>query len=440
MASKIGIIIQREYLSRVRKKMFILTTLGLPLIIIGFSVLIGYLQTQTKEDVNIAVVDETEVFVNKLWDSSKSKTFTYFKSAELGNLQKTYLDKKFNILLHIAPNTNTNVFDTNNVKIYSKGSLSLDASSYINDRLNEVYREKLMQDAGMSTTEIDSLNRLEVSFKNINENQKSTKSGLLAGIGYINGFLLYLLMFIYGMMVMRGVMEEKTNRVAEVIISSVKPFDLMMGKIIGIGLVGITQFVIWIIFIGILMTIAGSIFGADAVATSSLEAAKANKMAMQNSDMSRMFQETTLGLADVNWFKIGLCFIIYFVGGFLLYAAQFAAVGSMVNEDVNEAQSLTMPITMPILFGFVIMQMAIADPNSGIAVFGSIFPLTSPLVMMARIAYDPPMWQIVLSIALLAVTIWFFVWLSAKIYRTGILMYGKKPSWKEVWKWLRVKN
>ncbi len=437
MASKISIIIQREYLSRVRKKMFLITTLGLPLLFVGFTALIGYIGAKTKEKVNIAVVDESAVFENKLWDSSKSRSFQYFKITELENLKSNYLKKDFSMLLHIKAPSASATFDTNNVKIYSKTNLSLDANEYINERLNNVYREKLMLDAGVDTKQYDSLNKAEVTFQNINENKSNTKSQVLAGIGYFNGFLLYILMFIYGMMVMRGVMEEKTNRVAEVIISSVKPFDLMMGKIIGIGLVGITQFVIWIVFMGLLTTLGASFLGASDVMPGTLEGSQAIG---QTGMPKNMFAEITTNFDGVNWLKIGICFLLFFIGGFLLYAAQFAAVGSMVNEDVNEAQSLTLPITMPIILGFLIMQMAISDPNSSIAIFGSLFPLTSPLVMMARIAYNPPMWQIILSLVLLFASVWFFVWLSAKIYRTGILMYGKKPSWKEVWKWLKVKN
>jgi ABC-2 type transport system permease protein len=439
MASKISIIIQREYLSRVRKKMFLITTLGLPILLAGLTFLMGYVASKTKEKVKIAVVDESKIFENKLWDSSSTRTFQYFAVSELPALQKNYLDKDFSMLLHVGKPTGTNIFDTQNVKIYSKTNLSLSSADYINDRLNEIYREQIMVDAGMNTKQIDSLNNVSVSYQNINENKSNTASQVLAGIGYFNGFLLYMLMFIYGMMVMRGVMEEKTNRVAEVIISSVKPFDLMMGKIIGIGLVGITQFVIWILFIVALSSVGASVMGSSEMIGAGMPMnAEAAQLAAQGAQKNG-FAQMMSSLQGVNWLKIGLCFIIYFVGGFLLYAAQFAAVGSMVNEDVNEAQSLTLPITMPIIFGFVIMQMAIADPNSGMAVFGSIFPLTSPLVMMARIAYNPPMWQVILSIVLLFASVWFFVWLSAKIYRTGILMYGKKPTWKEVWKWLRVK-
>jgi ABC-2 type transport system permease protein len=243
-------------------------------------------------------------------------------------------------------------------------------------------------------------------------------------------------LFIYGTMVMRGVMEEKTNRIAEVIISSVKPFELMMGKVLGIALVGLTQFIIWIAFIGLISVVASAFLpnmagGMAAMPNAGMPAG----MAAPNSDIAiQLFKLTSLP-----WTKIVLCFLFYFMGGYLLYASLFAAVGSMVNEDISDAQSLTFPIMMPIIVGFTIAIQASGDPNSGLAVFGSIFPLTSPIVMMSRIAYNPPMWQVLLSMLLLILTFVLTIWLSGKIYRTGILMYGKKSGWKEALKWMMVK-
>jgi ABC-2 type transport system permease protein len=237
------------------------------------------------------------------------------------------------------------------------------------------------------------------------------------------------------MMVMRGVMEEKTNRIAEVVISSVKPFELMMGKVIGIALVGLTQFVIWIVFIGLLSTVLAAVIPGFNPAPVMVNPGMAGAIPTEAIQATAM-QEKMAEVLAMPWLKIGIYFLIYFMGGYLLYASLFAAVGSLVNEDVQEAQSLTLPITMPIIIGFIISIQAAKDPNSGLAVFGSIFPFTSPLVMMSRIAYNPPFWQIALSIALLIGTFIGTIWLSAKIYRTGILMYGKKITWLEVGKWI----
>jgi ABC-2 type transport system permease protein len=432
--SKIGIIIRREYLSRVTKKMFLLTTLGLPILMLGFSFLTGYLASSTAEKLNIAVVDESGIFVNNLWDSSSNKSFAYFNAGELNTIKNTFIDKKFDMLLHIS-NINQQVADSSTIKVYSDGSISSDANNYLEDRLNTVYQNKLMLDAGISRKSIDSFQQVSLHFVNETKDKKTANANIANAIGMLSGFLIYIIMFVYGMMVMRGVMEEKTNRIAEVVISSVKPFELMMGKVIGIALVGLTQFVIWIVFIGVLSTVLATVIPGFNPAPVMVNPSMAGAIPTEAIQATAM-QEKMAEVLAMPWLKIGIYFLIYFMGGYLLYASLFAAVGSLVNEDVQEAQSLTLPITMPIIIGFIISIQAAKDPNSGLAVFGSIFPFTSPLVMMSRIAYNPPFWQIALSIALLIGTFIGTIWLSAKIYRTGILMYGKKITWREVGKWI----
>jgi ABC-2 type transport system permease protein len=375
------------------------------------------------------------MFVNNLWDSSSNKSFAYFNAGELATIKNTFIEKKFDMLLHIS-NIDKQVADSSNIKVYSDGSISSDANNYLENRLNTVYQNKLMLDAGMSRKAIDSLQQVSLHFINETKDKKTANADIASAIGMFSGFLIYIIMFVYGMMVMRGVMEEKTNRIAEVVISSVKPFELMMGKVIGIALVGLTQFIIWIVFIGLIGTVLAAIIPgfspSPAIMTPGIvmptEAIHASAM-----------QQNMVEVMAMPWLKIGIYFLIYFMGGYLLYASLFAAVGSLVNEDAQEAQSLTLPITMPIIIGFIISIQAAKDPNSGLAVFGSIFPFTSPLVMMSRIAYNPPFWQIALSIVLLIATFIGTIWLSAKIYRTGILMYGKKITWQEVGKWLLKK-
>ncbi len=435
---KISIIIQREYLSRVKKRSFILTTLGLPLLMVGFSVLIGFIGAKSKSNMQYAVVDESKIFENQLADSTdKHTTFSYFAKLELDSLRANYAAKKFDALLHIAPPNVKGVFEKQNIKVYSTTNVSSDAANYLENRINTVFQNKIMTDAGMNRAEIDSINNISLSFSNITKDDTQANAQIASGIGYFSGFLIYIVLFIYGSMVMRGVMEEKTNRIAEVIISSVKPFELMMGKVLGIALVGLTQFVIWIAFIGILSAIAGAFLPSLAGGMASLPTAgmPAGAMAPPSSEMAAQL----LKLTTLPWTKIALCFLFYFMGGYLLYASLFAAVGSMVNEDIADAQSLTLPIMMPIIVGFTIAVQASGDPNSGLAIFGSIFPLTSPIVMMSRIAYNPPMWQVLLSMVLLITTFIITIWLSGKIYRTGILMYGKKSGWKEALKWIRIK-
>jgi ABC-2 type transport system permease protein len=263
---------------------------------------------------------------------------------------------------------------------------------------------------------------------------KKEHSAVAYGIGYGGGFLIYITLFIYGSMVMRGVMEEKTNRIAEVIVSSVKPFQLMIGKIVGIGAVGLTQFFMWVILV-IIFSFAINLFIPPDIL------AHANGAQMPGN--SAQAQEAMVGLANakaqlagVNWPLIIFCFVFYFLFGYFFYAAIFAAVGSTVNEDPQDAQSLMFPVTMPIVLSIVIMINTISNPNGPLATWSSMIPFFSPVVMIARIPFGVPWWQIAISMVSLIGGFLFTTWLGAKIYRTGILLYGKKVTWKEMWKWL----
>lgn len=243
---------------------------------------------------------------------------------------------------------------------------------------------------------------------------------------------MYMTVFIYGMMVMRSVMEEKTNRIVEVMISSVKPFQLMLGKIIGVGAVGLTQVAIWAILIPTMSFLVTLLFGFDsAQMNTSMPAAEINP-----DDTEAMIALAMGELTGQNWALILPLFILYFLGGYFLYSSLFAAVGSAMGDDLGEGQALTLPITIPVIIAFYIMFVAVQAPNSSLAVWASIFPLFSPIVMPARLAFEPPMWEILLSIAVLIASCTFFVWLSGRIYRVGILMYGKKVTFKELGKWL----
>lgn len=280
------------------------------------------------------------------------------------------------------------------------------------------------------------------TFSDEGNKSQASSQGLSYAIGYTCGFLIYLLTFIYGAMVMRGVSEEKTSRVAEVVISSVKPFQLMIGKIVGIGAVGLTQFLLWVILGAILFTVGQTFLPHEIMHdVNNLQQANAmgNAQMAQSSEAARQIFELKQSVENTNWLLIIGCYIFYFTGGYLFYASLFAAVGSVVNEDPQEAQSLLLPITMPIIFSFIIMSIAIQDPGGSLAVWASMIPFSSPIVMMARIAYGVPTtvpyWQLLLSMAILAGGFLFTTWIAGKIYRTGILMYGKKPTWKTMWKW-----
>ena len=432
--NKIWLIIQREYISRVKKKSFLVTTLLIPILMFGLIATMAYMAAKSEQKEAIAVIDESGVFINKMDTSSSSYTITYIADETHENYTTLLEKNKCDILLHIYPFRNGL---PDSVNIYKDGGVSLSAKEFISDDMNTIYQIKQMQDEGIDKDKIDSINNSSIRLKSFDlKNNQETSSEIATMIGYVTGFLIYLVILIYGMGVMRGVMEEKTNRIAEVIISSVRPFQLMMGKIVGIALVGLTQFLLWLILTGSLQFLLPLFIPELRQAMHPSSAASMDAMSkVPTSELAGIFNS----LSNQHWSLILSCFLFYFLGGYFLYAAMFAAVGSLVNEDQQEAQQMTIPITMPIILAFFIMTSAIKDPNSTLAIFGSMFPLTSPIVMMARIPYGVPAWQIATSMLLLVAGFVLMTWLSAKIYRTGILMYGKKASWKEVIKWMRYR-
>lgn len=439
--SKILIISQREFLSRVQKKTFLLTTIGLPILIFGFYALIIYFSVKSSDNFTIAVADEANIFEGKLTNKDNEIIFKFVQNENPTSLNKQVADKKIDAFVYV-PKT----FDINSTKdslqIVSGKSIGLMTREKIQRRIKNVIEEKkMLASSGLTKTQLDSLQQTnEITFASTEgKKDSSTKAGLSYGVGFISGFLIYIILFIYGSMVMRGVMEEKTNRIAEVIVSSVKPFQLMMGKIIGIGTVGLVQFLIWIVLmVGVqflLPLIFPDAMGQMQSAPMQPGMASAGNAVQQSGALAGIMN----GISQINWPLILGCFIFYFLGGYFLYSSLFAAVGSTVNEDPQDAQSLMLPITMPIIFAMVIMTKAVNDPNSSLAVFGSIFPLTSPIVMMARIAHGVPdgvtVMQLIASMVCLVVGFLGTTWLAGKIYRTGILMYGKKATWKTMWQW-----
>lgn len=437
--NKIGLIFKREYLTRVRNKTFLLSTFLFPILIIAFISGTTYLTIKGRTHYKVAVYDPNNYFKGVLKDS-KNTSFEFVSVADTAAV--AYEKKKYNALL-VIPGWDGK--QTLQYQIRSAKQLGSGAVSSIEDKMDKAIEDKVLQQQGITSIMLDSLRshapkaeKQEISTSN--GSSKTTNSTLSSIIGYGCGFLIYFMMFIYGTMVMRGVMEEKTSRIAEVIVSSVRPFQLMMGKILGIGAVGLTQLLLWLILIFGLTALAGVFLSHDTLQQVQ-EAQQNNPMRGGGIAGTMASPPTGLGLlGDANWGKVVFCFLFYFLGGYLFYAALFASVGCMVNEDPQEAQSLMLPITMPIIFGFFIMQSAISDPDSKLAFWGSIIPFTSPLVMMARIPSDPPLWQIALSMALLIGGFLGTTWMAGKIYRTGILMYGKKGSWKQMMKWVFAKS
>ncbi len=439
--NKTLLIIQREYLTRVKNKRFLLTTFLMPLLIV---VLIGgstYFSIKGKDEHKIAVVDNNGFFKNNI-KSSKEVAFAFPEGVDTTN----YLSKGYTDIILIPKFEGTG---KTNYIIRSKKRIGINTEGTIAERINAAIEDNMLQNAGISKMQLDSIHKQSqfAELKAVEENEagstKESNAALSYGIGFGSGMLIYITMFIYGAMVMRGVMEEKTNRIAEVMVSSVKPFQLMAGKIIGIGAVGLTQFLMWIILIIGLTTAAQAFIPHDVMEqVQTLQQANGQMPGggmMKAGDAAQQIYKVQHTISTANWPVIIGCFIFYFLGGYLFYAALFAAVGSVVNEDPQDAQSLMLPITMPIIFSFIIMSNAVQDPSTPIAVWASIIPFSSPMVMMARIAYGipgtVPYWQLGLSMLSLIGGFVFTTWLSGKIYRTGILMYGKKATWKTMFTW-----
>lgn len=426
------LVISREYLTRVKKKSFLLTTILVPIIIIAFYAAIIYLTVKGDDSSkSIAIIDNAGLFSQTPKPEKSKLTFTLIKGETEKSFTEKYKDEGYEGFLYIPP---FSLDSPKNIILHSPSSIGLSTSFEIDDLVNEALVNKRLVAQGIDINEYKRI-QSKVSISNAIDTKEGSKRGVAGvayGVSFACGILIYMMMIVYGTQVMRGVMEEKTNRIAEIMVSSVKPFQLMMGKIMGIGAVGLTQFGIWLIMI-LIFQITIPLFFPGMTAPS---AAASNIPTEELSGAAGIME----GLSALPLLKIGILFIVYFLGGYLTYASLFAAVGSVVSDDQQEAQQLIFPILMPIILGFVIMSNAVSNPHSTMAVFGSLFPLTSPIVMMGRVAFDVPWWQIFTSIFLLAGSFFLFTWLTAKIYRIGILMYGKKPSWKEMIKWVFRKS
>lgn len=433
--NKTWLIIKREYLTRVRNKTFILSTILTPLLFVGLITAVTVISVKNVDTETVAVVDKANIF-NGAIEKGKAVTFSFPQGVDSTN----YKAKGYSAILY-APTDSSSKY-----RLISGKQIGMIAENNVEDKINESMENRMLKSRyNINIKELDSARKsaaraeLDQAYYE-GSTIKKGNSELAYGIGYGSGFLIYITLFIYGTMVMRGVMEEKTNRIAEVVVSSVKPFQLMIGKIVGIGAVGLTQLLLWIVLIIGLSAAASAIFSQETL--------------QQASDASQQIQTGSAGMAkgaagsfaamkdtlgNANWFLIIGCFLFYFLFGYLFYASLFAAVGSAVNEDPQDAQSLLLPITMPIIISIVIMINAITNPAGSLATWSSMIPFFSPIVMMARIPFGVPgtvpYWQLATSMLLLILGFLGTTWISAKIYRTGILMYGKKATWKELWKW-----
>ncbi|KEQ29410.1 hypothetical protein N180_13340 [Pedobacter antarcticus 4BY] len=458
--NKILLIIQREYLSRVKKKSFILMTLLTPVIIAAFYGIMIYfsLQGATSTFHKVAVVNNNSALTEKL-KSGKNISYTYF-STSLQDVKKNYLKEGFDYILYLPEFT---LDAPKGIQLMGDKQASLALNSKVANDLEETLRTQQLKASGIAQQDLDRLSTsVDIDTMKIGQNGKEEDSsaGATTIIGSAAGILMFMFILLYGIQVMRGVIEEKTSRIIEVMISSVKPFQLMMGKIIGIALVGLTQFILWIILTTAISTVAVQFFTGKDKAAQTMQSAST----LDNKDTEKAGQAITdsqqtkkakiqdklsesgpvayvqKSLAHLDLTKIILVFIFFFLGGYLFYSALYAAIGSAVDSE-TETQQFVMPVMMPLFVGYALSLSVISnDPYGPIAFWLSMIPFTSPIAMMVRLPYGVPDWQLGLSMVLLIIGFVGTVWFASKIYRVGILMYGKKTSLKEMIKWFTYKN
>lgn len=422
--NKILLIIQREYLTRVRKKTFIISTILFPLLYLGLIFGTGYIAAKSGSDLRIALIDSAGYFDQESLNRENIKDSSVTLSLiplGIDGVQENFKDMGYDGYIAIPESLNWEANTPVVFKMFTSKTIGGDGVRPVQTKLNNIWNSIKNEKLGIDESKKAILEKNIIGVKPENVNDKSADSGVATGIGYVSGFLIYFILLLYGSQVMMGVMEEKTNRIAEVIVSSVKPFQLMLGKIIGIGLVALTQFLLWIVFIFVIYNV-----------TSTAGTTDSSAMGGMIGDVQKVFTSINVPL-------ILFCFIFYLLGGFFFYSSLYAAIGSAVNEDMREAQSLSFPITMLVIISIALMSAAMKDPSGPIAVWGSIIPFSSPIIMMARIPFGVPgtvpWWQLGASMAALIAGFIFTTWFAGKIYRTGILMYGKKPTWKEMIKW-----
>lgn len=434
--SQIGIIIGREFNERVRKKSFIITTILVPLLFLGIMTIPALLLATSKiETKEIAVIDRSGVIAPAL----RSGEEVIFETTEQ-QLDEARKDTERFGVLWIGEDVVTN---PDNVRLYANSSSSIMLEEIIERQIAEaIEAERLRAYHIDNLPEIMEAVKTSVhlqTFRNDEGDGQSRSAGVSYAIGYILGFVLYMFVLLYGTMVMQSVIEEKNSRVLDVMVSSVRPFDLMMGKILGIASVAVVQIVLWgVLLFGITAFALPALMPADAMT----QAAAMQAGTFDSSTASNFDPDMVKAVAAATDFSyIGTIFaflMLFLVGGYLLYSALFAAVGASV-DNVQDAQQFATPVTLPIILALVIMVAIMQDPNSSISFWFSMIPFTSPIVMMARIPAGIPLWEPILSLALLYVTFGITVWFASKIYRVGIFMHGKKPSFKELWKWMRYK-
>ena len=446
----IGIVISREYLNKVKKKSFIWTTLLVPILVAGLTIGVMVALMNTKEKTkNIAVVDASGIVMPYLEDT-ETVHYTDLSAMPIDSVKANLAALGYDGVLSVGE---LNLEEkTVPADLYSPKPFGMELTDNISSRIN-----RAVEDYRISTYNIEGLDQI---LKDVKANihlrsytvsddgeEKISEAGVYSIVSMVLGIFLFIFVTMFGSMVMSSVIEEKASRVVEVLVSSVKSTELMFGKIIGIALVALTQFLLWIVLSVAIISVGGAVIGLDklggnnptelASTMGGVDAAQVEEMTAQLADQGEMGTVIS-SLANLPYGQILGLFFVYFIFGYLLYASLFAAIGSAV-ENEGDTQQLQLPLTIPLMLGYMIALYAFRAPDSSVAFWGSIIPFTSPIVMISRLPFGVPAWEIILSVALLVATFAFCAWASAKIYRVGILMFGKKSTWKDLWKWLKQK-
>ncbi|MDD3877043.1 MAG: ABC transporter permease [Bacteroidales bacterium] len=443
---KILIIIQREYLSRVKKKSFIVMTILGPLLMAAIMIVPVFMAQMSNEKNTIAVVDETLLFVERLQETEFIK-FDYLLGKDISTARNEFNNKTHDAILYI-PFSAINTPST--LRLLSDKQPSMNVKMYVESQLKKEIENFKLNASGIDKEVLKSietkvnLTTIKITDEGIEEKSYPEVATVL---GIFSGIMIYMFIFMFGAQVMRGVIEEKTSRIIEVIVSSVKPFQLMMGKIVGVALVGLTQFLLWIVLTLLIVTTvktafpeqfevkqASQLYTADSKVVDPEQLQEIQELNITGETDAR--SEILMAIQSIDFGVMIFSFLFYFLAGYLLYAALFAAIGAAVDNEAD-TQQFMMPVTIPLIFAIVMAQFVMNNPNGPVAFWLSIIPLTSPIIMMIRIPFGVPFFDLALSIVLLIAGFLFTTWLAAKIYRTGILMYGKKTNYKELWKWLR---
>lgn len=435
MSSNISLIIGREYFTRVKKKSFIILTLLLPILIASLIVLpvLLVLYNEKNQSANVLVVDDTDVFINA-FEGSEKLTFSY-QSGDINQLKQEAFDsEKYDCVFHIL--NNSQGLKSN---LYYRDNLPSGLQGKLESQMNEIFFDRILQDSlkiePAKFEKLQELTKADITTIQVDDkgHERENVAEMNEVIGMICGFFIYFIIIIFASQVLRGVLEEKTSRIVEVIISSVKPMQLLIGKIVGIALVGLTQFAIWILLtfalLGGIQLVAPNLFQQEAATELAAEA----QVGMQ--DNINIFQKIN-DYFPVSFTEIILCFIFFFIVGYLIYATLYAATGSVVDNE-SDSQQYTMPVTIPLMLSIILIPSISTNPNGQLAFWFSMIPLTSPITMMVRLPSGVPIWQLLTSMGLALLFLVFCVWFAAKVYRMGILMYGKKIRWNEIFKWLR---